>query len=230
MDPIFYIEIEGVIWKVMPDGSWQRLAPDEQMDPAITLVEDTGQVEQAVKVGESDPDSSAPASADMNTPVSSPPASSDNSQDLSSDSAGFVTYIAPDLPEVLPEAGFDTQPTLYRAEANSPTDGVLNLLSTEAKLTVRIDDGGDGYENRFEVPSVTISGEAIDIRDGWTITVTVTDVNGKTLSLSARAKDERYEIDNVDLSVLAEGPLDVYAVATDVLDNRVDASSGDRPR
>ena len=224
MDPIFYIEIEGVIWKVMPDGSWQRLAPDEHMDPTITLVEDTGQVEQAVKVGEPDPGSSAPASVDIDTPASSPSASSDNSQDLSSDSAGFVTYIAPDLPEVLPEAGFDTQPTSYRTESNSPTDGVLNLLSTDAKLTVRIDDGGDGYENRFEVPSVTISGEAIDIRDGWTISVTVTDVNGKTLSLSARVKDERYEIDHVDLSGLAEGPLDVYAIATDVLDNSVDAS------
>lgn len=163
MDPIFYIEIEGVIWKVMPDGSWQRLAPDEHMDPAIILVEDTGQVEQAVKAGESAPGASAPASAENDTPASSAPAASDNSQDLSSDSAGFVTYITPDLPEVLPEAGFDTQPTSYRAESNSPTDGVLNLLSTGARLTVRIDDGGDGYENQFEVPSVTISGDAIDI-------------------------------------------------------------------
>ncbi|MBD8511083.1 RTX toxin [Photobacterium sp. CAU 1568] len=224
MDPIFYIEIEGVIWKVMPDGSWQRLAPDEHMDPAITLVEDTAQLEQAVQVGEQDSSSSVPAASDIDTPASSTSTSSDDSQDLSSDSAGFVTYISPDLPEVLPEAGFNTQPTSYRAETNSPADGVLNLLSTEARLTVQIDDGGDGYENRFEVPSVTISGDAFEIRDGWTISVTVTDVNGQTVSLTAKVRDERYEIDNVDLSGLAEGPLNVYAIATDALDNSVDAT------
>ncbi|GAL09789.1 RTX toxins and related Ca2+-binding proteins [Vibrio astriarenae] len=87
-----------------------------------------------------------------------------------------------------------------------------------------IEDGGDGYENRFEVPSVTIFGSTTSVRDGITINVVVTDVEGNQLLLTAVAQNDQYRIEGVDLSGLAEGQLQVTATVSDITGNSVSAS------
>ncbi len=74
---------------------------------------------------------------------------------------------------------------------------------------------GDGYENQFEVPSVTITGTAIDVRDGRTVVITITDVNGNTVTTTAITTNETYVVNGVDLTSLAEGDLQVDAIIAD---------------
>ncbi|MDR9830450.1 hypothetical protein RCJ22_33230, partial [Vibrio sp. FNV 38] len=81
----------------------------------------------------------------------------------------------------------------------------------DGEITVDILDGGDGFENRFEVPSVIIEGTTDNIPDGATILLTITDVDGKQVSTSAVANDGVYRVEGVDIASLAEGDLTVRA-------------------
>ncbi len=97
-------------------------------------------------------------------------------------------------------------------------------LRSSAALTATIVDGGDGYENQFEVPTVDLFGDAINIEDGRIVVVTITDINGEVFTASAVVKDQKWVINDQDLSKLAEGQLDVYASVTDYYGNFVDAT------
>ncbi|WP_139685346.1 T1SS-143 repeat domain-containing protein [Vibrio tasmaniensis] len=229
MDPILYIEVGGVVWQVFPDGTWLQL-PSAQIkvegvqvvtiepqnleealpltEPQIAVVE--RQLEKVV--------------TELVNNIASAPDQPSSVGDQPSSSASFIAYVRSTLEETLADAGFDTRPTDYVEEVRASSDGNLDILLPSALLTVDILDGGDGYENQFEVPSVTINGTAVDVRDGRTVLITITDVNGNTVTTTAITNNEAYVVNGVDLSSLAEGDLKVDAVINDDFGNSITAN------
>ncbi|MCK8083935.1 RTX toxin [Vibrio sp. 1CM8B] len=229
MDPILYIEVGGVIWQVFPDGTWQPLPATQAKVDGVQVV------------------SIEPQNLDQNQPLTEPQIEAVEQQlekvvtqlvnniessreqpsasnDQPSASASFIAYVRSTLDETLAEAGFDTRPTEYFEDDATSNEGNLDILLPSAALTVDILDGGDGYENQFEVPSVTITGTAVDVRDGRTVLLTITDINGNTVTTTAITSDETYVVNGVDLSSLTEGDLKVDAVIADEFGNSIAAN------
>ncbi|MCP4955207.1 MAG: RTX toxin, partial [Photobacterium aquimaris] len=221
-----YIVVEGVIWKITAEGEWIQIPPSAIIDSSVPFISEKAQVNDIIKTKNNEDDvvkistSETTLRHNQNSPDSAV-----TSNDLSSDSVSFVTRVKPTLAETLPEAGFNTRPTTSeeRNERDEIGDTIPSLRNSAA-LTVTIIDGGDGYENQFEVPTVDLFGDAIDVEDGRIVVVTITDINGKVFTASAVVKDQKWFINDQDLSELSEGPLDVYASVTDYYGNFVDAT------
>lgn len=221
-----YVVVEGVIWKITAEGEWIQIPPSEIIDNSLPFISEKVQVNDIIKTKNNEDDVAEFTLSDTaprHTQSSSETSVSSN--DTSSDGVSFITRIKPTLVETLPEAGFNTRPTLSVEERkiDDIADEIPPLRNTAA-LTVTIVDGGDGYENRFEVPTVDLFGDAIDVEDGRIVVVTITDINGKVFTTSAVVKDQKWVINDQDLSELAEGQLDVYASVTDYYGNFVDAT------
>ncbi|WP_407082659.1 T1SS-143 repeat domain-containing protein [Photobacterium leiognathi] len=221
-----YVVVEGVIWKITAEGEWIQIPPSEIIDNSVPFISEKVQVNDIIKTKNNEDDVAEFTLSDTaprHTQSSSEPSVSSN--DTSSDGVSFITRIKPTLAETLPQAGFNTRPTLSVEERkiDDIADEIPPLRNTAA-LTVTIVDGDDGYENRFEVPTVDLFGDAIDVEDGRIVVVTITDINGKVFTTSAVVKDQKWVINDQDLSELAEGQLDVYASVTDYYGNFVDAT------
>ncbi|MEZ9058924.1 hypothetical protein, partial [Vibrio pelagius] len=227
MDPILYIEVGGVVWQVFPDGTWLVLPPSQPKVDGVQSIEITNEsiearplTEQQIREVEQQLDqvviqlvnnAQAPASFDS------------SAQDESSNSASFVAYVRSTLEETLADAGYDTRPAEEELADQSEDSDSLDALLPSARLTVDILDGGDGYENQFEVPAVDIKGTAVDVRDGRTVEITITDVNDDTIVVTAITSNEGYEVNGLDISELAEGELSVEAVITDIYGSSINA-------
>nr|WP_318418052.1 type I secretion C-terminal target domain-containing protein [Photobacterium leiognathi] len=224
MKPVMYVVVEGVIWKITAEGEWIQIPPSEIIDNSVPFISEKGQVNDIIKTKNNEDDVAEFTLSDT-APRHTQSSSEPSVSDTSSDGVSFITRIKPTLAETLPEAGFNTRPTLSVEERkiDDIADEIPPLRNTAA-LTVTIVDGGDGYENRFEVPTVDLFGDAIDVEDGRIVVVTITDINGKVFTTSAVVKDKKWVINDQDLSELAEGQLDVYASVTDYYGNFVDAT------
>ncbi len=229
MDPILYIEVGGVIWQVFPDGTWQPLPASQAKTDGVQVVSIEPQnLDQTQPLTEPQIEAVEQQLEKVVTQlvnnIESSPEQPSASNDQPSASASFIAYVRSTLDETLAEAGFDTRPTEYFEDDTTSNEGNLDILLPSAALTVDILDGGDGYENQFEVPSVTITGTAVDVRDGRTVLLTITDINGNTVTTTATTSDETYVVNGVDLSSLAEGDLKVDAVITDEFGNSIAAN------
>nr|WP_305425397.1 type I secretion C-terminal target domain-containing protein [Photobacterium leiognathi] len=224
MKPVMYVVVEGVIWKITAEGEWIQIPPSEIIDNSLPFISEKVQVNDIIKTKNNEDDVAEFTLSDT-APRHTQSSSETSVSDTSSDGVSFITRIKPTLVETLPEAGFNTRPTLSVEERkiDDIADEIPPLRNTAA-LTVTIVDGGDGYENRFEVPTVDLFGDAIDVEDGRIVVVTITDINGKVFTTSAVVKDQKWVINDQDLSELAEGQLDVYASVTDYYGNFVDAT------
>ncbi|KJG40495.1 RTX toxin [Photobacterium angustum] len=222
MKPIMYVVVEGVIWKITTEGEWIQVPPSEIIDDSVPFIAEQAQVNDIIKSQNNEDNVVGLAQPDT-APRHTQNASESTAN--SSDGISFITRIKPTLAETLPEAGFTTRPTTAeeRNERDEIGDTILSLRNSAA-LTVTIVDGGDGYENRFEVPTIDLFGDANDVENGRIVVVTITDINGKVFTTSAVVKDQKWFINDQDLSELAEGPLDVYASVTDYYGNFVDAT------
>ncbi|WP_372050084.1 Ig-like domain-containing protein [Vibrio sp. 10N.261.55.C9] len=229
MDPIFYIEVGGVVWQVFPDGTWLQLPATQPKVEGVQVVSIEPQnLQEAQPLTE--PQIAAVEQqlekvvTELVNNIESAPQQPNSVNDQPSSSASFIAYVRSTLDETLAEAGFDTRPAEYADEDTTSNEGNLDILLPSALLTVDILDGGDGYENQFEVPSVTITGTAVDVRDGRTVVLTITDVNGNTVTTTAITSDETYVVNGVDLSSLEEGDLQVDAVIADDFGNSITAN------
>ncbi|MEZ9051379.1 Ig-like domain-containing protein [Vibrio sp. 10N.247.311.64] len=229
MDPILYIEVGGVVWQVFPDGTWLQLPATQPKVEGVQVVSIEPQnLQEAQPLTE--PQIAAVEQqlekvvTELVNNIESAPQQPNSVNDQPSSSASFIAYVRSTLDETLAEAGFDTRPAEYADEDTTSNEGNLDILLPSALLTVDILDGGDGYENQFEVPSVTITGTAVDVRDGRTIVLTITDVNGNTVTTTAITNDETYVVNGVDLSSLEEGDLQVDAVIADDFGNSITAN------
>jgi hypothetical protein len=231
MVPVLYVKVGDVVWQVFEDGHWEPLAVGTALIPDIQLIvqeapELTGplaqtpedialvelQLEQTIQ--------------NLTSNISQSRGVVDNMAGSSSDSAGFIAPLYASLDETIAEAGYDTRPNEPldpQDDMRKPND-TLDILADSARLTVEIDDGGDGYENQFEVPSVVIRGTASDVRDGKTVEITITDQLGNQVELQATVQNESYVIEGVDLAGLKEGLLNVEARVADQFDNSISAN------
>ncbi|MEZ9157687.1 RTX toxin [Vibrio lentus] len=229
MDPILYIEVGGVVWQVLADGTWLQVPASQPKVEGVQVVSiepqnlDQTQPLTEPQIAAVEQQLEEVVSQLVNN-IESAPQQQNSANDQPSSSASFIAYVRSTLDETLAEAGFDTRPTEYEEEDTTSNDGNLDALLPSAILSVDILDGGDGYENQFEVPSVTITGTAVDVRDGRTVVLTITDVNGNTVTTSAITNDEAYVVDGVDLSSLAEGDLKVDAIIADDFGNSITAN------
>ncbi|MEZ8412669.1 RTX toxin, partial [Vibrio splendidus] len=229
MDPILYIEVGGVVWQVFPDGTWLQLPATQPKVEGVQVVSIEPQnLQEAQPLTE--PQIAAVEQqlekvvTELVNNIESAPQQPNSANDQPSSSASFIAYVRSTLDETLAEAGFDTRPTEYVEEDTASNEGNLDILLPSALLTVDILDGGDGYENQFEVPGVTITGTAVDVRDGRTVVLTITDVNGNTVTTTAVTSNETYVVNGVDLSSLEEGDLQVDAVIADNFGNSITAN------
>ncbi|MGR5500194.1 type I secretion C-terminal target domain-containing protein [Vibrio sp. DNB22_10_4] len=228
MVPVLYVQMGNVVWKVFPNGTWERAAPDEPLLEGVQVVN-----QPIVELGDEGTLSSEQVAAiekalsetlnDLTSNIVSQQGQVDLSSGGSSDSAGFVVSIKATLDETIARAGFDTRPSSEPADERNSEQASLDILSDQAKLTVDILDGGDGYENQFEVPSVVIQGTATDVRDGRIVLITVTDQDGNTIQLQSITSNQAYSVSDVDLSSLVEGPLTVDAIISDDFGNSITA-------
>lgn len=228
MDPILYIEVGGVVWAVLPDGSWQPLPQNESIQDGIQVITMTVEPLSDLNTAQ---EQTAEIEAQLeniveqlSNNIASQPTDQSVTGDLSSSSASYIAYVRSTLEETLADAGYDTRPDNIQEDDSDRNLGTLDILNPNANLTVDILDGGDGYENQYEVPSVTIKGSAEDIRDGRTVNITITDVNGDSVTVSAIIDNETYSVSGVDLSGLAEGELTVTAVVSDNFGNSISAN------
>ncbi len=86
--------------------------------------------------------------------------------------------------------GFDTGPTEYEEEEFNQTMANLDALLAQ-RNTTDILDGGDGYENQFWSTRCHDYGTAAE-RRRRTVVLTITDVNGNTVTTSAITNDEAW--------------------------------------
>ncbi|MFI3275055.1 Ig-like domain-containing protein [Vibrio sp.] len=229
MDPILYIEVGGVVWQVLADGTWLQVPASQPKVEGVQVVSIEPQnLDQTQPLTEPQIAAVEQQLEEVVTQlvnnIESAPQQQNSANDQPSASASFIAYVRSTLDETLAEAGFDTRPTEYFEEDTTSNDGELDVLLPSAILTVDILDGGDGYENQFEVPSVTITGTAVDVRDGRTVVLTITDVNGNKVTTTAITNDETYVVNGVDLSSLAEGDLKVDAIIADDFGNSITAN------
>ncbi|MCQ8880048.1 hypothetical protein NQT69_18785 [Pseudoalteromonas shioyasakiensis] len=106
------------------------------------------------------------------------------------------------------------------AEANE----IINFDNT-AEITVDIDSGDDEIINAVEAPNSPIFGTVIDVEDGQTVTINVSDENNNSVDFEAVVEDGQWRVDNADLSTLADGTLTITSQVTDLSNNTAQAST-----
>lgn len=224
MDPVLYLKIGSVEWAILSDGTWVEVLPS---DPKVSGVE-TVVIDLEVLGLESESQSDGSVD-ELATHVKSELESAFSHESSTFDDASqglsFVSYVRAVLPEKLVSAGFATRAQdPLKSETTQEFYHATEGLRKNAVLTVDILDGGDGYENQFEVPDVIIQGTAIDVNDDWVVQITITDSTGQTVTVSAVVENETYQVTDVDLTSLAEGPLTVTAVISDIYGESISAN------
>lgn len=109
----------------------------------------------------------------------------------------------------------------YPGEVNDGFDQTIK--DTLAEISIEVDSGLDSTLNQFEIETVKLSGRVNNIENGQTITINVTDINGKTLSFSTQVIDGQWHIDQANLVSLADGPLQFSAIVEDAAGNSATA-------
>jgi len=196
------ILVGGRYWRLLDDGALTEVAPENLPGDAIVL------------------DGSA-------TPAEP---SAEGVLAGSTSLASFFDRIERTGEELLPESGFDTRQTLDLTRqdlATAPSVGEVDPpppLDPNASVTAVIDDNGDGFINRYEIPLVDLFGTSVELRDNQPLIITVTDAQGATLSFETSVGDNAWRLSGRDFSALAEGEVTVTATATDFYGNSVSGS------
>ncbi|MBT1446428.1 hypothetical protein KJI95_18190 [Shewanella sp. JM162201] len=241
-DIIFFVQIGSSVWAVTRQGEWLKLDNPEAI-PAAALDElglvylNADALEYSINgrpfVTLNDtamalPDDAVAALKAL-PPMAPSPDGSDNSlaavpgqpaQDQSADpdqqgiNFGFSPY-RQQHEKIVPRSGFDTEadaPNAATATEERQTDAnpLLPLV-----LGIQIEDGGDNYLNQAEIDTVSISGDATNGRDGDTLLLEIIDSAGNRLTFTVIILNERWSIEGLDLSSLAEGPLTATISAPD---------------
>ncbi|WP_220487172.1 Ig-like domain-containing protein [Pseudoalteromonas sp. SR44-2] len=104
-------------------------------------------------------------------------------------------------------------------EGNLATNAANFTKDTNANVTVEIQDTADNVINgNSESSAVTITGTAVGVEDGRTVTVTVTD-GTTTETFTAIVSGEAYTISDKDLSAFDDGEIKATATLSDLAGN-----------
>ena len=243
---IYYVKLDTAFWAVTSDGQWVMILPHQmQVDiPIYTLnseqlvAAENGELYAVIdgaRVSIPQDVSKFIDSDDDNTDSDfDPKLANQDSVTLQSDSNSeqqgsnfFYQLVQSDNDSVIADSGFNTQGDHLTSEAD-------NLFGTNQQdsfapiiLTVEFIDI-DGYLNRFETPSVTLSGQAIKAANGQLLELTVTDCLGQQQSFEVIAQNQTWQISGLDFQSFAEGELTATITAltysgdvTDGLDSSI---------
>lgn len=228
VDVLYYVKIGSSIFAIANDGQWHAITPDKVNDEltvhevnadSILINADSAPyivVEQQVVMlpnslliksieGDSLTTDSLPSESSQNN--ASQNNSNDNNTTANNDGLNyFYQIVQTQYNALIAQSGYTTQGDTSNGSSDSinslvgAQDSFLNLT-----LSVDIDDANDGYLNQFEVPTVDISGQALDARDGQVLSLTLTDIEGKQIELSVIVTNESWQLIGLDISSLAEG-------------------------
>ncbi len=99
------------------------------------------------------------------------------------------------------------------------------IKDTFAEISAKIDGKGDSYLNLSEITNSDLLGEINFVESDQPISITITDSQGKTLRFETINDDAAWQINDADLSSLAEGELTVLAETVDIAGNPASATS-----
>ncbi len=117
-----------------------------------------------------------------------------------------------------------TTATDIAGNTTSATDTITK--DTLAEITANFEANGDSFLNKAEIDAkTTLFGDIDFVEDNQPITVKVTDNNGKTITLTTSVINGAWQIDDVDLSALADGELTVTAEVIDIAGNTKETSN-----
>ncbi|WP_305841647.1 beta strand repeat-containing protein [Photobacterium leiognathi] len=99
------------------------------------------------------------------------------------------------------------------------------IKDTFAEISAKIDGKGDNYLNLSEITNSDLLGEINFVESDQPISITITDSQGNTLRFETVNNDAAWQINDADLSTLAEGKLTVLAETVDIAGNPASATS-----
>ncbi|WP_318506185.1 T1SS-143 repeat domain-containing protein [Photobacterium leiognathi] len=117
-----------------------------------------------------------------------------------------------------------TTATDVAGNTTSATDTITK--DTLAEITAHFEANGDSFLNKAEIDAkTTLFGDVDFVEDNQPVTVKVTDNNGKTITLTTSVINGAWQIDDADLSALADGELTVIAEVIDIAGNTKETSN-----
>ncbi len=209
-----YILIDGQFWQVLDDGTLVAVSPDD--------IPPEAQVIDAIDGISASPQAPPADSGEAPSAISGAPPTINV--------ASFFDTVRRDGDEVLPESGFQTRQfddssRLGALQAGGfGEESPLPPLDPNAAVTVTIDDNGDGFINRYEIPVVDLFGDTVELRDGQFLDVVVTDSEGQSITFGTGVNGNAWSLPARDLSTLAEGEVTVVVTARDNYGNSVSAT------
>ncbi len=99
------------------------------------------------------------------------------------------------------------------------------IKDTFAEINAKIDGKGDNYLNLSEITNSDLLGKINFVESDQPILITITDSQDKTLRFETINDDAAWQINDADLSSLAEGELTVLAETVDIAGNPASATS-----
>ncbi|WP_434144826.1 Ig-like domain-containing protein [Photobacterium leiognathi] len=99
------------------------------------------------------------------------------------------------------------------------------IKDTFAEINAKIDGKGDNYLSLSEITNSDLLGEINFVESDQPISITITDSQGKTLRFETINDEATWQINDADLSSLAEGELTVLAETFDIAGNPASATS-----
>ncbi len=117
-----------------------------------------------------------------------------------------------------------TTATDIAGNTTSATDTITK--DTLAEITANFEANGDSFLNKVEIDAkTTLFGDVDFVEDNQPVTVKVTDNNGNTITQTTSVINGAWQIDDVDLSALADGELTVTAEVNDIAGNTKETSN-----
>ena len=105
---------------------------------------------------------------------------------------------------------------IYQNTANAFLPAVKD---TQASISVTIDDD-DLLINNAEQVAVSLFGDSNNIENGRPVAIVITDVNNDAFDFSSKIVSNTWSLEDINLSVLAEGAFTVAVSATDLSGNK----------
>ncbi|MFM5560793.1 retention module-containing protein, partial [Aeromonas rivipollensis] len=231
---------QTLITTVNPDGSFsvdvQTPLPDGGYDVTASVTDPAGNTGTATDDGSVDTTApsvtvTAPDNTNDSTPTitgttNATPGSTvtlvvtdanGNQQTLTATVQPDGSYSS-DVVTPLPDGGYEVTASVTDPAGNTGTAADDGSVDTNANITVSLDD-----VNAANVVDAPISGTS-DVGPGRTVTLVITDTNGKSVTVTAQTDADGNYSTKADLSGLADGNLEVVASVTDAAGNPASAT------
>ncbi len=95
---------------------------------------------------------------------------------------------------------------------------------TEASITITEPIAGDNVMTAQESQGLAVSGTVSGVEDGQTITVTITDSAGNTVTAQTTVSGSSWTVSGIDASSLTDGSVNIEVSVTDQANNTADAA------